>query len=173
MSTQDPARPGATRTATATTATPNIPPPPPPSPTWSSMGGPVPPAPPPQWSTPTAPPRPKAPTAGWLLIGGAAVMVLGSFLTWFTIGGEDFTGFTELADETRDGPAFVGFAVILAGFGITTLAARRLLPIAILAVVFAWFALIVAFVDYGDISDLEEAGLVEAGPGVPIVIVGT
>ena len=62
--------------------------------------------------------------------------------------------------------------MILAGFGITTLAARRLLPIAILAVVFASFALIFALVDYGDISDLEEVGLVEAGPGVPIVILG-
>lgn len=119
-----------------------------------------------------APPRPKAPTAAWLLIGGAAVMVLGSFLTWFTIGGEDITGFSELGGEERDGPAFVVFAVILAGFGITTLAARRLLPIAILAVVFASFALIFALVDYGDISDLEDVGLVEAGPGVPIVILG-
>jgi hypothetical protein len=119
-----------------------------------------------------APPRPTAPTAAWLLIGGAAVMVLGSFLTWFTIRGEDITGFSELGGEDRDGPAFVVFAVILAGFGITTLAARRLLPIAILAVVFASFALIFAFVDYGDISDLEDVGLVEAGPGVPIVILG-
>ena len=107
-----------------------------------------------------------------MLIGGAAVIVLGSFLTWFTIGGEDITGFSELGGEDRDGPAFVVFAVILAGFGITTLAARRLLPIAILAVVFASFALIFALVDYGDISDLEDVGLVEAGPGVPIVILG-
>jgi hypothetical protein len=133
----------------------------------------VPPAPPPQWPAQIAPPRPKAPTAGWLLIGGAAVMVLGSFLPWFTINGEDITGFSELGGEDRDGPAFVVFAVILAGFGITTLAARRLLPIAILAVVFASFALIFALVDYGDITDLEDLGLVEAGPGVPIVIVGT
>jgi hypothetical protein len=107
------------------------------------------------------------------MIGGAVLMVIGSFLTWFSIGGEDITGFTELAGEERDGPAFVGFAVILVAFGITTLAARRLLPIAILAVVFASFALIFALVDYGDISDFEEAGIVEAGPGVPIVIVGS
>jgi hypothetical protein len=107
------------------------------------------------------------------LIGGAAVMVIGSFLTWFTINGEDITGFSELGGEDRDGPAFVTFAVILAGFGITTLLARRLLPIAILAVVFAAFALIFAFADYNDITDLEDIGLVEAGPGVPIVIVGT
>jgi hypothetical protein len=133
----------------------------------------VPPAPPPQWPAQIAPPRPKAATAGGLLIGGAAVMVLGSFLPWFTINGEDITGFSELGGEDRDGPAFVVFAVILAGFGITTLAARRLLPIAILAVVFASFALIFALVDYGDITDLEDLGLVEAGPGVPIVIVGT
>ena len=164
--------PGASRSAPP--PPPNVPPPPPPGagPAWSSAGGPVPLAPPPQWATQTAPPRPKAPTAAWLLIGGAVVMVLGSFLTWFTIGGEDITGFSELGGEDRDGPAFVVFAVILAGFGITTLLARRLLPIAILAVVFAGFSSIFALVDYGDISDLEDVGLVEAGPGVPIVIVG-
>jgi hypothetical protein len=110
-----------------------------------------------------------------LLIGGAVVIAIGSFLTWFTIEGEEITGFTELADETRDGPALVGFAVILAGFGITTLAARRLLPIAILAVVFASISLLVALVDYGDVVDLEDEPFltVEAGPGLPIAIVGS
>jgi hypothetical protein len=107
------------------------------------------------------------------MIGGAVLMVIGSFLTWFSIDGQDVTGFTELAGDERDGPAFVGFAVILAAFGITTLAARRLLPIAILAVVFAGFAVIFALADYSDISDLEEIGIVEAGPGVPIVIIGS
>jgi hypothetical protein len=109
------------------------------------------------------------------MIGGAVVIVVGSFLTWFTIGGVDITGFSELGGEDRDGPAFVAFAVILAAFGITTLAARRLLPIAILAVVFAAFAALIAFADYGDITDLEDDPVfsVEAGPGLPIVIVGT
>jgi hypothetical protein len=39
--------------------------------------------------------------------------------------------------------------------------------------VFASFALIFALVDYGDISDFEEIGLVDAGPGVPVVILGS
>jgi hypothetical protein len=107
------------------------------------------------------------------MIGGAVVMVIGSFLTWFSINDEDITGFTEVAGEGRDGPVFVGFAVILAAFGITTLAARRLLPIAILAVVFASFAVMFSLADYSDISDLEEIGVVEAGPGVPLVIIGS
>jgi hypothetical protein len=106
------------------------------------------------------------------MIVGAAVIVIGSLLTWFTIGDTDVTGFTDLGGEEKDGPAFVGFAVILAAFGITTLAARRLLPIAILAVVFAAFALIFALADYGDVTDLEDLGLAEAGPGLPVVIIG-
>jgi hypothetical protein len=107
------------------------------------------------------------------MIGGAVLMVIGSFLTWFSIDGQDVTGFTELAGDERDGPVFVGFGVILAAFGITTLAARRLLPIAILAVIFAGFGVIFSLADYSDISDFEEVGLVEAGPGVPIVIIGS
>jgi hypothetical protein len=142
-----------------------LPPPPPP-------GSAVPP-PPAGWSVAAAPPRPKAPTAAGLMLGGAVVMVIGAFLTWFTIGDLDISGFTEFGGEERDGPAFVGFAVILAAFGITTLAARRLLPIAILAVVFAGFAVIFALADYSDVADLEDAGLAEAGPGLPVVIVGT
>jgi hypothetical protein len=107
------------------------------------------------------------------MILGAVLMIIGSFLTWFTIGGVDITGFSELGDEDRDGPAFFGFAVILIAFGITTLAARRLLPIAILAVVLATFAAIFAFADYGDVTDLEDVGLAKAGPGLPVVIVGS
>ena len=107
------------------------------------------------------------------MIAGAAVMIVGSFLTWFTIGGLDVNGFTDFGGEDRDGPVFFGFAVILAAFGITTLAARRLLPIAILAVVLASFAAIFAFADYGDVSDLEDLGFAEAGPGLPVVIVGS
>jgi hypothetical protein len=130
--------------------------------------------PPPGWATQIAPSRPKAPTAAGLMIAGAVVMIVGSFLTWFTIGGLDVNGFTDFGGEDRDGPAFFGFAVILAAFGITTLAARRLLPIAILAVVLASFAAIFAFADYGDVSDLEDLGFVEkAGPGLPVVIVGS
>ena len=107
------------------------------------------------------------------MIGGAVVMIIGSFLTWFTIGGVDVTGFSDLGGEDRDGPVFFGFAVILIAFGITTLVARRMLPIAILAVVLAGFAVIFAFADYGDVTDLEDAGLAEAGPGLPVVIVGS
>jgi hypothetical protein len=110
------------------------------------------------------------------MIGGAVVMVVGSALTWFTIGGVDISGFSELGGEERDGPAFVGLAVILAGFGITTLAARRLLPIAILAVVIAAFATLIALADYGDVADLEDVDrtdVFDVGPGLPVVIVGS
>jgi hypothetical protein len=111
------------------------------------------------------------------MLGGAVLMVIGSLLTWFTIGDVDVTGFSDFGDEERDGPAFVGFAVVLAAFGVTTLAARRLLPIAILAVVIASFAVIFAFADYGDVLELEDTPLLteefDAGPGLPVVIVGS
>jgi hypothetical protein len=110
------------------------------------------------------------------MIAGAVVMVIGSVLTWFTIGGVDISGFSELGGEDRDGPAFAGLAVILAAFGITTLLARRLLPIAILAVVFAAFAAVIAFSDYGDVSDIEHldrSDVFDVGPGLPVVIAGS
>jgi hypothetical protein len=110
------------------------------------------------------------------MIGGAALMVVGSFMTWFSIEDADFTGFTELGGEERDGPAFVGFAVILAAFGIATLAARRLLPIAILAVVLSGFALIFAVADFADVNNVGVDSpfelTVTAGPGLPVVAVG-
>jgi hypothetical protein len=109
------------------------------------------------------------------MIAGAVVMIIGSALTWFTIGGVDITGFSQLGGQDRDGPAFAGLAVILAAFGITTLLARRLLPIAILAVVFASFAAVIAFSDYGDVTDLENldrADVFAVGPGLPVVIAG-
>jgi hypothetical protein len=113
------------------------------------------------------------------MIGGAALMVLGSFLTWFTLSGEDVTGFSELGGETRDGPIFLVLGVILAAFGITTLLARRMLAIAIIAVVLAALSLIAAVADYGDVNDLEDfdqalgRDAFEVGPGLPIIVVGT
>lgn len=115
---------------------------------------------------------------GLLLLGGAVLVVVGSFLTWFSFGDIDVNGFTEFGnraadEETRDGPVFVTLAVILAGFGITTLAAKRLLPIAILAVIFASLSVIAGLVDYADIQDAQDVFGVEPGPGLPVILLGS
>lgn len=103
------------------------------------------------------------------------MLAIGAFLPWFSFAGDDITGFTGLDEETRDGPVFVGIGAILLGFGITTLVAKRILPIAILAVVFAAFGTLAALVDFSDVQDLKDlfGDAVESGPGLPIVLVGS
>lgn len=117
------------------------------------------------------------PVAGYLLLGGAAVAVLGTLLNWYSLEGVDVNGFTDADDGGRDGPAFVVLAVILAGFGVTLLAAKRVLAVAILAVVFASFVVLAGFADFSDLNDRAElveafGGEVDIGPGIPVVIVG-
>lgn len=113
-----------------------------------------------------------------LLLGGAVLVVIGSFLTWFSFGDIDVNGFTEFGDqstdeETRDGPVFVALAVILAGLAITTLAAKRLLPIAILAVIFAALSVLAGLVDFADVQDAQDVFGVEPGPGLPVILLGS
>ena len=95
---------------------------------------------------PAKPPRPATPIAGIMLIAGSVIMVIGTVVPWGSIMGESFNGW-DIQDIDNDSSAAGGFvflAVVLAGFGITTLAAKRLLPIAILAVIFAAFAIFAA-----------------------------
>lgn len=113
------------------------------------------------------------PVAGVLLLVGAALLVVGCILPWFSVSGTDYNGFGDEAGESRDGPFFVGMAVILAAFGITLLAARRVLAVAIIAVVVASFSLIAGLADYGDVSDLTDAGFADGGPGLLVVILGS
>jgi hypothetical protein len=128
---------------------------------------------------PTQPPRPAAPVGAYLAIAGAVLLIVGSFLTWFSLLDTDFNGFTGGgAEETRDGPVFVTFGVLFIAFGVTTLLAKRVLAVAIIAVVLAAFAVMAAFVDLGDVTDakdeFEAMGLdgFETGPGLYVVVLG-
>ena len=113
-----------------------------------------------------------------MLIAGAALMIAGSFLTWFTILGESYTGFSSSGDEgSKDGPVFVFLAVLLLAFGIAQLAARKVLAVGIIAIVVAALGLLAALADIGDVSeamDLAESFDVEAssGPGLWIILIG-
>ena len=101
------------------------------------------------------------------------MITLGALLPWFEIAGESFNGFSDIGGEVKDGPAFVFFAIILAGFGLTTLAAGRLLPIAILAVVIASFSTLAAIVDWADVRDVADFVGASTGPGLPVALVGS
>ena len=141
-----------------------LPPPPPPP---SALAPPV-----PAWEI-RRPARPRCPIGAILLIAGAAVITLGALLPWFELAGESFNGFSDIGGEVKDGPAFVLFAIILAGFGVTTLVARRLLPIAILAVVIASFSTLAAIVDWSDVRDAVDFVGASTGPGLPVALVGS
>jgi len=117
--------------------------------------------------------RPKCRVGAATLLAGAAVITLGALLPWFELAGESFNGFSDLGGEVKDGPAFVLFAIILAGFGVATLAAGRLLPISILAVVIASFSALAAIVDLADVMDAVDFVGASTGPGLPVALVGS
>ena len=127
---------------------------------------------------PVKPPRPQVKVGSILLIVGAAGLVLGCLLTWVSIEGQSFNGFSSesisIDGGENGGPALSFFAVVIGGFGIAQLAARRVLAVAILAVVFASFALFGVLAEMGNVSDaieLTELFGAEAswGPGVPVM----
>ncbi len=131
-----------------------------------------------------SPARPSIPVAAWLVIVGAALVGLGSVLTWGTFPAEveafgiprSFNGFTELEGESRDGPFFAVFAAILAGFGLTMLLAKRLVPILIIGMVLAGFGLVASVIDLVDVANpdsIVRAALdPDVGPGLPLVVGG-
>ncbi len=107
------------------------------------------------------------------MIGGGAAAIVGCFLPWFTIAGETITGFTKVGDETSDGYFFAVLGAAVLAFGITTLLAKRLLPIAIIAVVLASICVLGSVADLRDVSDLSELFDVSIGAGLPIVLIGS
>jgi hypothetical protein len=158
---------------------PQVPPPPPPA-------APAPPAPgyapPPGYGSypqvAAKPPRPAVPIAGYLCLAGGALLILGSVLNWFSIQGEDFNGFSTVGDETKDGPVFVFFGIVAIGAGITFLAARRVLALAIVALVLEVFAMFGAFADLGDVADAKDIAETfdvdfTTGPGLYVVLLGS
>ena len=127
---------------------------------------------------PVKPPRPEVKVGAILLIVGGVGLVLGSLLGWVTIEGQSFNGFSResisIDGGENGGPALSFLAVVIAGFGIAQLAARRVLAVAILAVVFASFALLGVLAEMGNVSDaieLTELFGAEAswGPGMPVL----
>lgn len=167
-----------------------------PSAPFGAPGAPVPP-PAPGWYVPPGvggyplpavavkPPRPRVLTGSVLLLVGSVLLVAGSFMNWVKVDGSTLSGFgLELSfngfgtdGDTKDGPVFVFFAVVLAAFGLTMLIARKVLAVAILSVVFGLLAVAAAAADLADVSDyidtLKGLGITgKVGPGLPVVLVG-
>jgi hypothetical protein len=113
---------------------------------------------------------------------GAVVVVIGCALTWLSWPQEmplgiprEWNGYTEVGDESNDGIPFTAMAVIIAGFGVASLAAKRVLPVVIIGLVVAAFGVIAAIVDLADVADAEEFPSAldpDVGPGLPVVIAG-
>lgn len=102
------------------------------------------------------------------MIAGGVAIAIGCFLPWASFLGESINGFADAGDDTSDGYVFIVLGLAVLGFGIATLFAGRLLPIAILATIFASFVVIGALADMGEISDFG----VDLGVGLPIVLIG-
>lgn len=130
-----------------------------------------------------APERPAIRFQAALMLVGAAVVVLGCLLTWLTLPKifadsgvpRRWNGFTEVAGDVNDGYLFTVLAVIVAAFGIASLAAKRLLPVLIIGILLAGFGLAAAMYDVADITGIEglppelEPSL---GPGLWVVNAG-
>ena len=121
------------------------------------------------------PPRPASPIGGALMIAGAVIAGVGCFLPWLTIGGLEINGFDEGPDDAALGGGVIFFGLVLVGMGITTLAAKRILPIAIIGIVAAALCLLVSaaqLADYSDFADVEFFDS-ELGAGLPVVVLGS
>ena len=123
------------------------------------------------------PPRPAVTVGAALLIAGGVLLILGSFLNWFSFEGTDYNGFSGEEGDTKDGPVFVFFGVLAAGFGVAMLAAKRMLAVAILGIVFSAFAVFAAFADLADVADAKDVAEVfgiefSQGPGLWVVLLG-
>jgi len=155
------------------------PPPPPQGPPLSgyALGAPPPNMPYPPGYAPASPPRPDSRVAALLMLVGALVITAGCFLPWLSGRGRDFNGFDDLTgsfdDEAASGYVFVFFAAILLAFGITTLAAKRLLPIMIIGIVVAAISLVGSLAEYSDYRDLAAFIDADTGAGLPVVILGS
>ena len=128
------------------------------------------------------PPRPRTTAAALLMLIGGLAMIVGAALPWISDSGTDYNAFEEwtissvnnvFIEDTPPGGMFVLLGVVLIGFGIATLAAGRMLPIMIIGIVFAAFAVlgtITHLADYVDVTDTTSASL---GPGIIVTMIGS
>lgn len=127
---------------------------------------------------PVRPARPPVTVGAIGLLLGGALLIIGSFVTWFSLLGIDVTGFTSGSDDTvRDGPLFLTLGIVVVIFGVVLLALKRVLGVAIAGVVVGVVAVIAALADLGDVSNAQDTALdagidFTIGPGLYLCVVG-
>jgi hypothetical protein len=109
------------------------------------------------------------------MIAGAVLAGVGCFLPWLTIGDTTIDGFDEGPDDVALGGGIIFFALVLLAMGITTLAAKRILAIAIVGIVTAALCLLASAAQLADYSDFADVPLFDAeiGAGLPVIVVGS
>lgn len=122
-------------------------------------------------------PRPAVTVGAGMLVLGGVLLIVGSFITWFSILGESYTGFSSGDSGSKDGPVFLFFGVVVLAFGIVQLMARKVLAIGILAIVMSALALLAALADIGDVRDAvdlaDSIGIdASSGPGLWVILIG-
>ena len=177
-----PPAPGATVPQPAPFGPPGAPPPPPPvgyvPPGYAPLGN----------VSMGKPPRPAVPVGSVLLIVGGLMLIAGSFLSWFSGFGESYNGFSNADGGSKDGPVFLVLGLLVLGFGIAQLLARKVLVLGILAIIVAVMAALAAVADISDVArNLDEARKIledfgtdfgfeddfSWGPGLWVILVGS
>ena len=160
------------------------PPPPPPPPGYAASHGAAgfPPAAfpsgPPAGEAGAKAPRPAVPVGSWITLLGALALALGSFLTWYRLAGTSIDGFDIDDPDSTNGGILIFFAVVMAGFAVTGLLARRVLAVAIIAMVMSPLGLLMvasALTDGSDLKTLSGFAGTEFswGPGLWVALVGS
>lgn len=127
------------------------------------------------------PPRPAIPVPGWLMVAGAVLVIVGTVLPWKTFGDVSINGFDEYVTWTDDGlirqtpgGLFVFFAVVMLAFGITALAAGRVLAVVIIAIIVGAGLALFSAAEWAIYADND--GFVDGGDisfGIPVMLVGS
>ena len=160
-----------------------VPPPPPPPPAYApppASYGPAPSyaPPPPQSFESSKPARPRVTVGASLTLAGGVLAAIGSFLTWFTLEGQSFTGFSKDANnDSKDGPVFLVLGLALIGLAVALLVARKVLAVTIVAVVLAALTVLFALADLGTVADADDKAKLlglsfSSGPGLYLCLVG-
>lgn len=109
------------------------------------------------------------------MLAGAVVIGIGCFIPWMSAGDFTVNGFDDVSaslddDAVATGPVFIFFALVLVGFGIATLAAKRILPIMIIGIVIGAFSALGAL---GVHSDYDDKYALDMEAGLPVIAIGS